>query len=424
MKVSLVYVVALLAVTSDALRLTSKLAGRNDVLIDDQQNEQYDLDAEQTVEATTDMMRWWKSAEQDAPLQDKYLMFSLDDGGLNNIRIGWEFAGLIAKRSGRTLVLPPASPIYLLDVGPTEQYGDVIKERRPKLFNKGSKTMVEDLINLKQLKGRLATLTWEEFEQKTGKNWRDAKKASKDMAEAKECHDLDGALQRHAKDEIIFFDGKKRQPFDCGEFWKLGGPRDEMRSKLKDQDWALLTHGFVWHQDAFNIASKVVHYLGFWRYNALHARYGDLQFKESRQEPSDIFTKWPALLQDGAKVYVASDAPEKFKTAGDHVFVWDDFFSEKTGKLLAEEKLKYEPERWFKLTGLVEELICTYSNLFVGTQASTFTGHIQRMRLHADSPNRKPYYHTAPEPVAVKMIRFKPIQRQAFDKGNVFLQLN
>jgi len=400
MKVCAVCLVSILAVTSDALRLTSKL------------NEQA---------ATLERMQWWQVAGKDKPLYHEYVVFTPDTGGLNNIRISWEFAGIIAQRTGRTLVLPPPTPMYLLDLGPEEVYGSAMLDRRPKTFNHGSKTAIEDFINLKQLKGNLATLTWQEFAEKTGKDWATAKKESKNMAEFEDCSNLvESAF--NVKEKIMFLDGAKRQPFSCGEWWKLGGPNDGLRPKFQDRDWALLTHGFVWHPDAFDIASKVVNYLVLFQYNALHARYGDLQFTESKEEPSKIFAHWPSL-QNGAKLYVATDAPDKFKTAD--VLNFDDFFLDKTGRLLAPEKELYSSERWFKLTGLVEELICTYSKLFVGSEKSSFSGHIQRMRIHAGAPNAKPLYHTMAESAnADATSQSKVFQKKPEIQGDIFMQLH
>eukprot|EP00747_Dinoflagellata_sp_TGD_P056618 gnl/TRDRNA2_/TRDRNA2_150192_c1_seq4.p2 gnl/TRDRNA2_/TRDRNA2_150192_c1~~gnl/TRDRNA2_/TRDRNA2_150192_c1_seq4.p2 ORF type:complete len:112 (-),score=19.83 gnl/TRDRNA2_/TRDRNA2_150192_c1_seq4:103-438(-) len=65
---------------------------------------------------------------------------------------------------------------------------------------------------------------------------------------------------------------------------------------------------------------------------------------------------------------------------------------------------KYSPERWFKLQGPVEELICTFAKLFVGTEMSTFSGHIQRMRIHSKAPNTMRLVHTDYEHAPVQQI--------------------
>merc|ERR1712232_1385765 len=169
-----------------------------------------------------------------------------------------------------------------------------------------------------------------------------------------------------------------------------------MGGGMTQSNWALLTHGFVWHSYAFSIASKVIGYLGLFEYNALHGRYGDLQYQEVKTRPSQIFQNWPSLLEGVKFLYISSDNPELFDTVDFgrvQPIRWADLFTAKTGELLNTERRKYTPERWFKLTGPVEELICTYSKLFIGTRASSFSGHIERMRIHAKAPVQRVLTH-------------------------------
>lgn len=46
----------------------------------------------------------------------KYVTFVPDRGGWNNIRMNLEFMFIFAAATGRTLVLPPAAPLYLMNV--------------------------------------------------------------------------------------------------------------------------------------------------------------------------------------------------------------------------------------------------------------------------------------------------------------------
>merc|ERR1719198_2484287 len=78
--------------------------------------------------------------------------------------------------------------------------------------------------------------------------------------------------------------------------------------------YALLTHGFVWHKDAFAIASKVVNYLGLFTYTALHARYNDFQFHDDQQSPEALFKTWEGVLSPGSLLWLATDEPEKFRS--------------------------------------------------------------------------------------------------------------
>jgi hypothetical protein len=305
--------------------------------------------------------------------------------------------GVIAQQTGRTFVLPPAEKVYLLDFGPLNGRAGLKSQN---FDEESSKTKVEDLINLAQLKGNLATLTWDEFQQRTGLTFENAKaKAGKVDGEA--CPSL--ADLKSVKDDILYIDGQKqRQGFACGEWPQLGGPQKDLRTEMTNENWRLLTHGFVWHPDAFSIASKVVDQLGLFQYNALHGRYGDLQYQDVKTEPSKIFQNWPSLLQNTDTLYIASDNPEKFENRSIdfgkvNVLRWSDLFTQKTNFLLKDEQAKYTPERWFKLMGPVEELICTYSKLFVGTKLSTFSGHIHRMRIHAQAPVTAVHKHDEKE---------------------------
>jgi hypothetical protein len=49
---------------------------------------------------------------------EKYISFTSDRGGWNNIRMSMEIIFVIAAATGRTLVLPPKKPLYRLRVSP------------------------------------------------------------------------------------------------------------------------------------------------------------------------------------------------------------------------------------------------------------------------------------------------------------------
>jgi hypothetical protein len=371
-------------------------------------------------------MQYWQPAGPALPPTSRYLIFTNDQGGPNNLRIGWEMTGVVAQRTNRTLVLPPAQKIYLLDYGPLNGRDSL----KTSSFDGSSETKVEDLINLEQLKANLPTLTWDEFHEKTGLSFMEAK-AKAEQVRGTGCrafHEF-----QEVQSDILYMDGQGlRQGFSCGDWAKQGGPVSNWRGKMTDKNWALLTHGFVWHPDAFSIASKVVNFLGIFQYNALHGRYGDLQYQDVKTRPENIFHNWPSLLEGVKTLYIASDNPEKFDSLDVgkvRALKWEDLFTEKTGNLLESEKAKYTPERWFKLMGPVEELICTYSKLFVGTRLSSFSGHIERMRIHSKAPVQEVHVHDTPEnPGEIQKIlsvwdeRESRYQRHDRSSGDVFLE--
>jgi len=369
------------------------LACRGDALVLQGPEKRVHLDQESTLQR----MQYWRSPTSALPSTGKYLLFTPDSGGLNNIRIGWEMTGLVALHTGRTLVLPPKTPLYLLDYGPWNQalVGDT--------SNWTGSTRVEDLIDVTQLKGVLPTLTMEEFEAEAGMTWQ----AARNLAVQGPNKKLSGQGQpgkvrfsdyEALQEKFIFMDGNSRDGEILGQWWSQGGPRDELRSELTEADWGLLRHGFVWHPDAFSIAAKAVQYLGIFDYVAFHARFGDFVEKQSQRSPDEIYENWRPLIANASALYVATDRQGQFdgftKRHGVKLVMWPDLFTAATGRVLSGEKKLYTPERFFKLTGLVEELICTYSKVFVGTDRSSFTGHIQRMRIHADAPVTQLLIHT------------------------------
>jgi len=340
-------------------------------------------------------MQWWSKGGQPMAALDKYLLFTPDAGGLNNIRIGWEMTGLVAQYTGRTLVLPPAQPMYLLDMGPR------IEAYLPEsMKTHQTTTKIEDLIDLNQTKTMLPILTWDEFHELTGLTWAGVKTQAKqvdDKVGFGECTQVPLYKSIQAEYLLMSGEGNRREGFSCGEWWKLGAPKPSLAQFSGGAGWAILTHGFMWHPDAFKVASKAIKFLGLFGYVALHARYNDFQYKEAREPAEDIFEKLGPFLTPGTFLYIASDEPERFRKLSKHgvnVILFEDFFTNRTGNVLTHEKAKYDPERWFKLTGLVEELICTYSKMFVGSDQSSFSGHIARMRKHAHPPVESLLEHT------------------------------
>jgi len=332
-------------------------------------------------------MQWWSAGGPEIPPSDRYLLFSADAGGLNNIRIGWEMTGLVAQYTHRTLVLPPPQPIYLLD------WGRRVTGFLPGTLTDGSsKTAIDEMLNLKQLKTMLSALTWTEFQQRTGLTWEQATSQAVKVYSRK-VHDCEALSEYKSVSTTLLFmsgDGDRREGFSCGVWSERGGPKPVLAKEVGDEGYALLTHGFMWHQDAFHIAAKVVNYLGLFDYVALHARYNDFEKNfGKRPGPQEVINKLSPWLGPGTKLYIASDEPKKFtglNTFSANVVMWADLLGEATGGLLTAEKERFSEERWFKLTGPIEELICTFSKVFVGSALSSFSGHIEAMRIQAEAP--------------------------------------
>jgi hypothetical protein len=270
--------------------------------------------------------------------------------------------------------------MYLLDKGWT---GDSRPDWTQPSPAGDSTTLVEDLINLDQLKSLLPTVTWAEFTKLSGLTWDEAMGKVVQVGETARCKFDD---YKDVVAELLYMPGESvREGFMCTEWWVMGSPK--RKEQLTNETWSLLTHAFVWHKDAFDIASVVVNHLGMFEYSALHARYGDFQYHEEQRKASKIFKTMKDVFNLGSPLYIATDQIDKLKGLGatdniSNIVTFEDMLH----SVLADVQVMYSAERWFKLVGLVEELICTYAKVFVGTGRSTFTGHIHRMRIHAQAP--------------------------------------
>lgn len=382
-----------------------------------------------------DRMQWWVPAGEPLPPTDSYVIFTPDNGGPNNIRIGWEMTGLVAKGTGRTFVLPPASSMYLLDFGPmTLRSSSMGKNASEEAKAQPTTTRIEDLINMRQLKGNVPTLTWKEFQQRTGMTFEEATKEAAMVPQDRMC-DMNAYKNVSARILYLPGDSPRREGFSCGDWAERGGPHMVLKQGMTDAMWALLTHGFVWHEDMFAAAAKVVNFLGLFQYNAMHARYNDFQFHEDQQTQQAIFKKWAPVFDAGRKLYIASDEPERFRNvsanSGLTAFTFQDMLSGPDGALVS-MKAHFSPLRWFKMLGPVEELICTFSRVFVGTGRSSFSGHINRMRVHAEAPTTRMLTHMDPVPLTAireetktwdaRRLNTSFVRKRAFE-GDAFLQM-
>jgi len=429
--------------------------------------------AQQSLQDVLARMTYWEdvrggsSVNLAAKGKQKYLIIEQDGAGVNNKRICWEMAGVVALHTGRTLVLPPSEVWWAID-------------------KDGTTTKTEDFVNLDQLRGGLSVLTFKEFAQREQKalnlpNWTvqdeltDQQKVEwKSFAvrtfkmpgtdKASYC-DLD---TYNSDDAIIYADHDPNGRFlYCNRWYDLGQPEFTEAHKpwpVPNSAYSLLRNHFVWHKDVFELAAPIVHRLGLFQYVAMHARFGDFrQFAPDQIEPADsIVSKWVdtpsatgagSLLQTGSRrprngflapmsslqvsaqrsrmkaqaalrslaqwvkpgsvLYIATDeADEKFlRTFRDHGIDahWAPDFFRKADSPIA-HLIRKDPVRAEKLMGAVEQVICAFGQIFLGTKQSTFTGYITRLRIYADAPQTGLHedtrlFHTAtPTPETAKLV--------------------
>ena len=92
------------------------------------------------------------------PITDQYILFLTDCGGFNNIRMAFEYFYLMAWLTGRTLVLPPPRPWYLIDFGP-------FNRMKPESDSSGVSDY-QDFFELEHLKIGVPVMSWQDFAEK------------------------------------------------------------------------------------------------------------------------------------------------------------------------------------------------------------------------------------------------------------------
>jgi len=259
---------------------------------------------EKTGASVQDRMRYWLQQPQipkagdrsrhHEQLNGKYFLFDIDIGGLNNIRLGWEAAGIIAYETGRTLVIPPKMPFYLIDWG-----APPFQPPEP-----DSKSQMSDFLNMHQLADGLHVVTFDEFRQQNNFPAHlsdiDVLKSLADRSDAVTITEDICDLQTYSThDENMLYvnnpnkDASVGRLFGCTDWQELGDVHLTSREQIdSDAHVSLLRNHFVWHEEVFELAGPIIEQLGMFQYNALHYRFGDLQFTESKQSPSSIAEKY------------------------------------------------------------------------------------------------------------------------------------
>eukprot|EP00537_Pseudo-nitzschia_pungens_P012790 CAMPEP_0172383614 /NCGR_PEP_ID=MMETSP1061-20121228/1479_1 /TAXON_ID=37318 /ORGANISM="Pseudo-nitzschia pungens, Strain cf. pungens" /LENGTH=780 /DNA_ID=CAMNT_0013111923 /DNA_START=163 /DNA_END=2505 /DNA_ORIENTATION=- len=151
------------------------------------------------------------------------------------------------------------------------------------------------------------------------------------------------------------------------------------------------------------------------RFDTVHVRRGDFQFKETRVDADVILIQLKRVLDRNTTLYVATDERKKefFKPFVDYfadVVFLDDFI---------ETELQGINTNYF---GMIDQLLASRGDIFFGCWFSTFTGYINRLRgYHADdheTPGYEQgivpsYYYVMPDRFD-HMQEFWPIKKQFY----------
>lgn len=395
--------------------------------------------------------------------QEKYVTFEPDKGGWNNLRISLENIVVFAVATGRTIVLPPESPLYLLtkevDGKKVHSYSDFFPFQSDS-FKKN---------------GNLKIISFEDFLDRESnmrfpleENEREGIKQAKSSCTMREknsdaCHPIFNYLRRigfiingdHFSDEhcFIFDEEILRKSSTSANVTHLeamidANKQNRIKSFCGDREVVfydqaiedeplihfptnqnshrLLIHFYVffhftdanidnhfkryirdflhYHDKIYCIAGKIVLALqeetkgmslyqnqideeGGGGFSSMHVRRGDFQWEKVRIKAEEWYENTKDLFEDQKElIYIATDERNKtfFNPLRDHY------------------QLRFLDDYWDMVDsdidpnymGMVDTIVASRGNTFVGTWFSSFSGYINRMRGYHGMPMKKSFYGT------------------------------
>lgn len=365
--------------------------------------------------------------------KDKYITYSSDRGGWNNVRMEFEIVAVLAAALGRTLVLPPKEIHYLLHADKKNMYRGVT-----------------DFYNLDSelLKKRLKIMSFKEFiEKEGGPNGRlpipehliegvlaASERCDNERNSTKTClpiwqylkevghlpnvrsrdacvvfdHDFynDIEISDALEEKVLDITGFRKQAY----FDKVSQEPTLIHFRGRDREFRLRAHfyGFIvftdpkvdnymkrlvrdllhYNDEIYCAAGKIVKALqaegkkrghdpdseGAGGYSAMHIRTGKDFPHQKVQLPADEWYQNTFEIWDPDEIlYIATD--EKNKTKFNDIAAHHDVrFLEDYWELAGLDKL--DPN----YVGMVDAIVASRARAFAGTWFSTFSGFITRMR--------------------------------------------
>ena len=289
---------------------------------------------------------------------DGYILYEKWPGGFNNIRMSFELAVCMSYILNRTLVIPPSESFYLLE----------------------GECHIGDFFELESL--GIKYIEYNEF-----KKLENVDKDYKDFR-----HDC--KLFDRKTDEVVYNFEKINPP----EKFLKGRDFTNMREEISNDDKYIYFHrnllghfyqvlfckeieklkylvrGHIRYKNKiFDIAWLFVNYLKDQNYYAIHVRRNDFQYKDLHISCDQLYSNIKDRIPEGSTLYIATDHEQKeyFNILSDHYDIkfFDDIAKEFSF-------LEYD-ENWIPI---FEQLICTRAIRFIGTDLSTLSSYIYRLR--------------------------------------------
>ena len=399
-------------------------------------------------------------AEQsDLGQKRRYLTFEPDPGGWNNIRMSMEIIFTLAATTGRTLVLPPKAPFYLLGTGEKNarsfgSFYDVSKDAFQKevevismeefferevfskqkdgknLFGFLNETEIQSLKDSEVSKLCLYRTGAKNHCETMYKHLRNA--GYQPPLEAGEnCFIFDedvfhgNEVKESLKERVTRFCGPERTPVYYNKtihepeliHWdaskvdaRKGGHRLLNHfyaflfysDPVVDNHYKRFVRDFLHYKDSlFCAAGKVINAINreAKEWSTLHVRRGDLQYKEVKISGEEWYENLKDIWNEGELLFIATDERNKtfFDPIKEHheVRFLDDYWD--VAKL-------GEIDPYF--LSMVDTIVASHGRTFAGTWFSTFTGYINRMRGYLGYSIKDSWYGYLPRKGIVRDYKY------------------
>ena len=298
---------------------------------------------------------------------DDYLILNPCMGGIDDARMSFEVGAAIAYRLNRILVIPDTVQI--------DQFEHI--------------QTLESIFDFEDL--GIPSMKVSEFCMKKGiaNTWEEIKKISTVYTFRPEEYfiNLDGSKPLHfspmdSRKEILLDNRASVIFFDRNLFGNFSAV---LHDSSMDQIKKYVYQNIHFHERFFRQAYRVIHFLThtYTRYFSLHIRRKDFE-KYVCPGLDTIFNNIKSFVPKGSCIYVSTDMNQPTDL--------DCFRSYYKIVVLSDIEHLLPLHRNPDLFGILEQIICTRSELFVGSPFSTFSTYIYRLRGYMVDIQDKSYY--------------------------------
>lgn len=356
---------------------------------------------------------------------NNYLLFELDHGGTTNIIIALKFIIYLCYITNRVLIIPPSQSIYHFDWGPNG-INETTKD-----FKNITKTSLYDIIDFNMYKKYIKIISFDKFYKKEknklnlpknyqryhqihsyyntmknqGNRLRKSEKNNRGLywlnmaiylEKIKENYNEKNDWVLYAKENFNTIKFKNRKNIhNISKFLEkvknqesriIFLPMDDnfmlndykyprifvygSKFNIRDKIWDSIISIEYFSKFIQEISNTIIEkYLSKGNYDALHWRYKGFNEKKeyNKEQILDKIKKW--IKYD--KLYISSDSYDKFFNKTDNKF---------NIKIFSIKDMSEYKDINKKYISFIEQLICIRSNIFIGTNISSFSSEILNIR--------------------------------------------